>query len=225
MDLLGVLSRSRYFSGLSEGDLRTLLDISKLQTYGPREMIFCEGEHGHGFFVVVQGLVEIFKLSPEGKKQILHIFGPGEPFGEVVAFEGERFPANAQALKPSRVLYFPKKDFSDLLRDNPHLALRMLGVLSRRLRELTTLLENISLREVTNRLASFLFYMSQKGKRRVLHLEFSKGQLANLLGTVPETLSRALRRLSEEGLIEVRGREIVLKDPPKLLERSALVSP
>lgn len=213
------MARSPLFSAMEEGDLQAILGIAQLRHYATHELIFSEGDEGDGFFMVVKGMVEIYKVGPEGKKQILHIFGSGEFFGEVVAFEGRRFPANAEALRPTEVLYFPRRGFLSLLRERPELALRMLGLLSRRLRELAALVENLSLKAVTARLASYLYYLYQRGNSPVLELQVSKGQLASFLGTVPETLSRALRRLSEEGLIEVQGKKIVIKDPPALLQR------
>ncbi|NTV32610.1 MAG: cyclic nucleotide-binding domain-containing protein, partial [Deltaproteobacteria bacterium] len=79
------------------------------QVFRKGESIFSEGEEGNGFYVVITGRVKIFKLSSEGKEQILHFFGPGEPFGEVPVFAGQQFPANAEALEQSRVFFFPRK--------------------------------------------------------------------------------------------------------------------
>lgn len=207
------------FSGLSDEDLEALSETFLFKSFRPKEVIFYEGEEGHGFFVVLRGLVEVFKLSSEGKKQILHILGPGEPFGEAAVFEGGKFPAHALSLRQSEVLYFPKESFLKLVRERPEIALRMLAVMARRLKEMVSLVEDLSLKEVTARLASFLFYAYQREGKKDLHLEFSKTQLAGLLGTVPETLSRALKRLSEEGLISVEPKRIVVKDPLGLLKR------
>jgi len=218
-DLKGIIVQNPVFSGLEEGDLDAILGIAEVRRYAAHELIFYEGEEGHGFFMVVRGMVEIYKVGSDGKKQILHIFGPGEPFGEVVVFEGKRFPAHAEAMEPTEVLYFPRKEFLNLLKERTDLALRMLGLLSRRLRELAALVETLSLKEVTARLAAYLYYLHQRDNSRTLELQVSKGQIANFLGTVPETLSRALRRLSDEGLIEVEGKRITIKDPEGLLHR------
>lgn len=207
------------FSNLEDEDLGALSKVCLLKSFVPREVIFCEGEEGHGFFIVLRGLVEVFKLSREGKKQILHILGPGEPFGEAALFEGEKFPAHASSLRHSEILYFPREGFLRLIKERPKIALGMLAVMARRLKEMVSLIENLSLKEVTARLATFLFYAYQKKGERVLYLEFPKAQLAGLLGTVPETLSRALKRLSEEGLISVEPKKIVIKDPFGLLKR------
>jgi CRP-like cAMP-binding protein len=100
--------------------------------------------------------------SAEGKEQILHIYGPGHPIGEVPVFSGSRFPANAMAIEKSRMLFFPRRDFVDLISAHPSLALNMLAVLSLRLRQFTVQIENLSLKEVPARLASYLIFLSEK---------------------------------------------------------------
>ncbi len=205
------------FSGLSEAELAAVRKIAVDREFSRGELIFSDGDQSDGFYVIVDGRVKIFKMSADGKEQILHIFGTGEPFGEVPMFSGQAFPANAQTIARSRLLFFPRKDFIGLITENPSLALNMLGVLSRRLRQFTRQIENLSLKEVPERLAAYLVYLSdeQENADRVV-LPISKGQLASLLGTSPETLSRIFGRLSGDGLIEVSGREIRLHDREEL---------
>ena len=92
------------FEGLPQQQQEDLARSVVEQIFHKGQIIFSEGEEGIGFFVVLTGRVKIFKLSPEGKEQILHIFSSGEPFGEVPVFKGENFPAHAQALEESRIL-------------------------------------------------------------------------------------------------------------------------
>jgi len=187
------------------------------QVFRKGETIFSEGEEGNGFYVVITGRVKIFKLSAEGKEQILHFFGPGEPFGEVPVFTGQHFPANAEAIEESRVFFFPRKSFTDLIRRNPSLALNMLAILSKRLRRFAGLIDDLSLKEVPGRLAAYLLYLSDQNKgSKDLELTITKAQLASLLGTIPETLSRILGKLSGQGLIETDGRRIRILNPEAL---------
>lgn len=187
--------------------------IAKDKFYDKGRIVFSEGDDGDGFYVVAGGRVKVFKISAEGKEHILHIYGPGNPFGEVPVFSGQKFPANAQTLIKSHLLFFPRQSFVDLISQNPSLAMNLLAVLSKRLREFTVQIENLSLKEVPGRLASHLIYLSneQKNPANVL-LPFSKGELASLLGTIPETLSRILNKMNSLGLIEVNGRSITLLD-------------
>ena len=164
--------------------------------------------------MVVTGRVKIFKVSVEGKEQILHLFGPGESFGEVSVFTGQGFPADAVTSVQTVLLFFPRAAFSALIQKDPTLALNMLAELSGRLRHFAGLIEDLSLKEVPGRLAKYLLYLSDgKGDGEVA-LDVSKGQLASLLGTIPETLSRILARMHRQGVIRLRGSQIRILDRP-----------
>jgi CRP/FNR family transcriptional regulator len=192
------------------------------QVFKRGQMVFSDGDDGNGFYVVISGRVKIFKLSPDGKEQILHILGPGEPFGEVPVFAGEMFPANAETLAESRIFFFPRPAFIDLISKNPTLALNMMAILSKRLRRFTGLVEDLSLKEVPGRLAAYLLFLSEKKKGSIrVELDVSKNQLASLLGTIPETLSRILARMDREKLIKLGGKNIEILDRKALEELSS----
>lgn len=206
-----------FFKGLSEGELEEIQAIARERTYQRQQVLFSDGEEGSGFFLVVEGQVKVFKMSPEGKEQILHILGPGEPIGQVAVFAGESFPANAQALRESRVLFFPRDAFVALIHRKPSLALNMLAILSNRLREFTVQIESLSLKEVPARLAVYLLTLAEEqGGADDVALQMTKAQLASVIGTIPETLSRIFNRMAQAGMIQVDGRTI------HLLDRSAL---
>ncbi|NQU13515.1 MAG: Crp/Fnr family transcriptional regulator [Desulfobacteraceae bacterium] len=221
MDIVEHISSIPLFKGLPKAELEDLSMIVEDQQVGRGEIVFSEGDEGTGFYVIISGKVKIFKVSWEGKEQTLHIFGPGEPFGEVPVFGGQQFPANAEALEKGRIFFFPREDFSGLIKKNPDLALNLLAVLSKRLRRFTSLIEGLSLKEVPGRLAAYLLSLSESREGSMeLELEFSKGQLASILGTIPETLSRILGRMSSKGLIESHGPRIRLLDLQGLQELS-----
>lgn len=201
------------FQGLSSSAREALTGIVRHRRFQKGGVIFSEGESGHGFFVVTEGRVKIFKLSADGKEQILHIFGAGEPFGEVPVFTGRHFPAHAMALDAAETLYFPRDDFINLISSHPDVALNMMAVLSRRLHTFTDLIENLSLKEVPGRLAAFLLYQCSPDAGNMIRLDISKAQLASILGTIPETLSRIMARMAQAGLIQLHGkREIEIVD-------------
>ena len=215
-----ILSMSLLFEGLLSQHLDELSDIVIEKTYSRGETIFFEGDEGNGFYMVGEGKVKIFKLSSSGKEHILHIFGQGEPFGEVPVFHGKPFPATAEAIVKTKTLFFPRTRFTQLVEANPAIALNMLAVLSLRLRRFSTQIESLSLKEVPARLANYLIYLSEEqGREDEVELEISKGQLASLLGTIPETLSRIFAKMSEEGLIRVSGKVIYLLDRQTLAEK------
>lgn len=201
------------FRGLTTTDLDDLEKIIEDRQYPKGTAIFMEGDTADGFYIVAEGQIKIFKLSLEGKEHILHIFGPGNPFGEVPMFSGGKFPANAQATRKSRLIYLPKDAFVRLITANPMLCLNMLADLSMRLRQFTIQIENLSLKEVPGRLASYLIYLAdEQDNPDSVTLNISKGQLASLLGTIPETLSRIFAKMTGDGLIRVQGRNIQLLD-------------
>ncbi len=219
MKLAGKISSVPLFDGLPEEEMDQLASIATERSYRKGMSIFMEGDEGDGFYVVLSGRVKIFKLSAEGKEQTLHIFGAGEPFGEVALFAGKRFPANAEAMEDTRILFFPKDSFAGLIRENPSVAMNLLALLSVRLRRFAALIEDLSLKEVPGRLSAYLLYLS--GERNgvlELDLEVTKAQLASLLGTIPETMSRILGRMSRQGLIESDGRKIRILDSRGLEE-------
>lgn len=205
--------QSPLFGGLNSEQLDQLAQIGRDLHFARGESIFIEGDQGNGFYIVATGKVKVFKVSAEGKEQILHIYGPGQPFGEVPVFAGQNFPASAQAVEKSDLIFFPRQSFIDLITDHPSLAMNMLAMLSMRLRQFTVQVENLSLKEVPGRLASYLIYLAEEQENPgILQLPLSKGQLASLLGTIPETLSRIFNKMSTQGYIDVNGAQIVVKD-------------
>jgi CRP/FNR family transcriptional regulator len=215
--VIEIIANISAFSGLSPGQLEEVRQIAVKRYFTKGELVFFEGDRGNGFYIVIDGLIKIFKLAPDGKEQILHIIGPGEPFGEVAVFAGRSFPANAEALADSHLLFFPRDDFVGLISRNPSLALKMLAVLSMRLRQFAVQVESLSLKEVPGRLASYLLLLAdeQEGPEGAV-LPISKRQLASLLGTIPETLSRIFAKMAGQGLIAVSGRNI------RILNRAGL---
>ena len=216
---LDIISAIPLFDGLPRDQLEALKNIAVSKHFNKGHIIFSEGDAADGFYVVVEGVVKIFKLSVEGKEHILHIFEAGEPFGEVPVFAGVHFPAHAQAIAETRLLYFPRDAFLNLIEQIPSLALNMLATLSARLRQFTVKIEHLSLKEVPGRLAAYLLDLSDETEGdSPVDLNVSKQQIASLLGTIPETLSRMLGRMTKQGLIHVDGRRIEILDRQGLEE-------
>jgi CRP/FNR family transcriptional regulator len=215
-----IIDASPLFNGLPPEQVERIIQIIVVKRFNRGETIFFEGDKGAGFYIVETGKVKIYKMSLSGKEQILHIFGPGEPIGEVPIFHGQPFPATAEAIVQSNLLFLPRDRFIQLVHETPSIALNMLAVLSMRLRRFATQIENLSLKEVPARLADYLLYlMEEQQNDKKVELEISKGQLASLLGTIPETLSRIFAKMSEEALIEVDGRTIRILDKQGLIDR------
>ena len=189
------LRRTHLFANLPPDDLARVASLSATRRCGKKESLFHEGDRADGFFIVSSGRIKVFKVSPDGKEQVLHVIEPGQSFAEATIFEGGHFPASAEALADSELVFIPKKPFIDLLEKTPRIALRMLASMSKWLKRMTDLVESIALRDVETRLVQFVFE-ELRGRGvppadgAVLELAFTKNVLASRLGTVPETFSR-----------------------------------
>ena len=204
---------SPLFEGISESDRNDLLQIAFEKRVSRNTPLFHEGDAASGFYLVVSGQIKVFKLSPEGKEHILHIFGVGEPVGEVAVFSGKNFPAFASTLEDSRLLYFPRVRFLELASRKPQILLNMLATLSQRLRRFTQKIEGLSLKEVASRLAGVLLELpAEPTSPGSVRLQVTKGQIASQIGMTPETLSRTFQKMARQGLIRVERNRILLLD-------------
>jgi CRP/FNR family transcriptional regulator len=213
------LRKCYLFAELPDKLLEQIASAATVVSAGKDELLFSDGELAHSFFVVAVGRVKVFKLSEGGKEQILMIANPGDSFAEAAMFAGGKFPASAQALVDSELIAISREKFVALVKASPDLSLTLIARLSQLLRKLTGLVEELSLTDVTTRLAHHLCGMTDLKTGKVLRkitLSEKKTTLASQLGTIPETLSRSLAKLTKEGVIKVDGRTIEILDPVRL---------
>ncbi len=220
MDLRTFIKNCPLFSGATEEDLDNLVSVCRSRQHERGDVLFSEGEEALGFYIVGTGKVKIYKLSPEGKERILHILHPGSTFAEAAIFGSGRYPAYAEPLEKSTLVFFPKREFLTLLKDHSQIAINMIAGLSRFLRQFATQIEELTFKDVPSRLARYLLELAGPNTVEV-ELPISKSQLASNLGTVSETLSRTFRKLSEDELLEVRGRRISILDRERLEDLAA----
>jgi len=215
MSLKQYLESCPLFQGLSTSDLEALGAIADISTSEAGTRVFAEGEDARGFYIVGSGRAKIYKVSHEGKEQILQFAGPGETFAEAAVFSGSTYPASVDCVEDSELLFFAKAPFQELIAARPPIALNMIGVLSVRLRVLASLVEDLSLKEVGGRLAQHLLRLAGPSSKSIT-LDIPKAALAAQLGTVAETLSRTFARLEKGGIVSVSGAQI------DILDRTAL---
>jgi CRP/FNR family transcriptional regulator len=209
------------FSGVPEADLEALAHLAVSNAFARQATIFWEGREAQGFYLLSRGSVKLVKSSPEGKEYIIRLVGPGETFAEAAVFSDASYPATAMALEDCQTLFFPKAPFLRHLAASPTLARNMLATLSRLMLHLTRQLEDLSLKEVSARLARYLLERCQERHGRIekglaFELPTTKTHLAAYLGTIGETLSRTLSRLKSQGVIEVEKGRITITDPAVL---------
>jgi CRP/FNR family transcriptional regulator len=201
---------------LSLPQIKKMASISVFEEFEIGEHLFEEGDKAQGVFILTAGKVKVYKLSAGGKEQILNIFGPGQTVGEAAMFSGTTFPASAMALEPVRALWLGRERLIKLMAWEPHLAMGMLSVMSRRLHHFTQVVDELSLRDVPTRLARFLLEQTPGETQASVRLNLKKIELAQRLGTVPETLSRALAKLARAHLIRTQGAVIHILDRDRL---------
>jgi CRP/FNR family transcriptional regulator len=229
--LARVLGQVPYFAGLDPGLLAQLAAEARERRCAAGEQVLAEGEPCQGLSFVVSGRVKAFKVSEDGREQVLRILGPGRTFNDVPLFDGGPNPASVAALEESVVALLPAARIHALLRDRPEIAAAVIRLLAVRLRAMTEMVEDLALRGIAARLARLLLECSRgqpplaEGTGdRCVHV--TQQQLAAMTGTVREVVQRALKALEREGAIEMaRGRIQVLA--PEILatwsgtERSA----
>ncbi len=216
MDTKQLLRNSYLCKELDAEELKALSRIVSLQSLRKGEILFLQGDEAAGFYILLTGNVRIYQVSAEGKEYTLHRIRPGEMFAEAAIFKGRTFPANCMATENSQVAFFPKEAVIDLLTRSPQISLKMIGALSAFVRDFNRQIEDLSLREVPGRIASYLLRMSEKTGGSVFTLDTTKSELATSLGTISETLSRNFKKLKELGIIHVDGNTITLLDVPRL---------
>jgi len=212
-----LLRKSPLFAGLKEEDLRRIRSIAIPKKLVKKEVLFADGEEARGFYVILSGKMKLYKISPEGKEQILHIVVAPDAFAEAALFLGGTYPAFAEALTDTQLLFFPKRDFVQLIERNPQLSINMIVTLSQYLKRFTLLIEELSLKEVSARMAKHLIDLSLKAVKEgkspnEVELDLSKTQLASKLGTISETLSRTLAKMKAKKIIDVKRNRILILD-------------
>ena len=210
------------FAGLGEAGIQALADVGTVREYEEGEYLFQQDEAATGFHIVIGGAVNVHRFGPDGRQQVLHVFeGGGELCGEVPVFEGSTYPAAAVAVKDSRTLYLPRDALLAVGREHPEVLLKMLATLSLRLRRFVGLIDDLSLKDVSARLAKHLLELAEREEKSVVRLETTKSVLASRLGTIAETISRTFRKLQSSEIIDVQGREITILDEAGLRDIAA----
>ncbi len=219
--LLAVLKRVPIFSSLSDSEFDFLTAHLVQRKYDVGELIFGEGDFCSGLYVVQSGNVRIFKSSAGGREQVLSIEGPSSSIAELPVFDGGNYPASAQAVTDSTLLFFSRQDFQALCVQHPEVALKVLRVVGGRLRRLVGIIEELSFTTVRHRLIALLVRLSKAegtrdGDAITLTLPANNSELAAQIGTVRELVSRNLSRLQAEGLIQIDNRALEIPSLKRL---------
>lgn len=211
-----------YFSGLSPAELEWLSQLIFEKTAERGEIIVLEGETAEALFFVVSGAVKVFKTSAEGKEQILNIVRPGESFNDVPIFDDAPNPTSAQAMGPVILNGLRKSELKVILQEHRQVALNIIKVLAERVRQLMSLVEDLSFRRVIGRVAKILLEHAGDGTGPWPRL--TQQEMAAMAGTAREVVARSLKALEEEGTIRLDRHRIVITDKEALKEMVAAPS-
>lgn len=203
-----------YFSDLSLAQLESIRKVVFEKTVDRTEMILSEGEPAENLYFVASGVVKVFKISAEGKEQILSIVRPGESFNDVSIFDGGPNPAGARSMGPVVLYGIKKQDMGAIIRDNPKIALNVIKVLATRVRHLVSLVEDLSFRHVVSRVAKIL--LDNIGGEMGRGPRLTQQEMAAMAGTAREVVGRSLKTLETEGAIKMDRHRIIITNKEAL---------
>ena len=210
---IGLLKIVPYFTGLSDGELERIKKLIFEKTMEKGDTIVREGERVEVLFFVAGGVVKVFTTSAEGKEQILTLVRPGESFNDVPVFEGVNL-ASAEAMMPVTLYGLRKTDFHSVLKEYPQLAMNAIQVFAKRVELLVALVEDLSFRQVTGRVARILYEYARNEDET--HPRLTQQEMAAMAGTAREMVGRSLRVLEEEGTIRLDRNRIVIANEAAL---------
>lgn len=220
--LIHQLAKLTYFESLTEDALDALATITQKVTLPEGDLVFGQGESASRFYIVLSGQVQIYKLSAEGKEMILHLLEENDLVAAVPVFSDTSiYPANCLCMAPTTLLSIDGKAFKGLVSQYPEIALTLLTVFAKRLHHFSDVIEDLSLRTVDSRLAKYLLSVSEQSPDKAV-IQIHKKTLSSILGTVPETLSRGFKKLSDKGLIRVDDNKVHLINREQLSSLAGL---
>jgi CRP-like cAMP-binding protein len=218
-DLSEFLRKIPYFAGVGEDVIASLRRFVYEKKAARGEILLSEGDRADVLFFVSEGVAKVFKTSPDGKEQILRIIRPGESFNDVPVLDGGFSLVSAAAMGPVSLYAIKKSDLEAIIRERPQVALNVIRVLSQRVRELIDLVEDLSFRHVTGRVAKMLLEYAQDGEGH--HL--TQQDMAAVIGTAREMVGRSLKNLESDGAIRMERNRIIITNRNALKETAGVV--
>lgn len=217
------LKKVPYFNELEDKSLEEMHKILIIKSFKKGSIIFMEGEKGEAIYFVKSGKVKISKTSSVGKEHIIKIMEEGDIFAESVLFVGGEYPATAEAIEDSEVIMLKNQDIENLILKNSKIALSIIKLMAKRLKNVAVIIENLALRDSIGRTASVLLtFAKERGINTkegiLLNLNLNRQDLANIVGTSRENVTRILSQMDKEGIIHLDRQKIIIKDIERLKE-------
>lgn len=210
-----------FFSELEDGDLQKIADISIERSYKKNMVVFMEGEPGEAFYYIKSGKVKVYRTYEDGKEHIIHIFGEGDVFGEATLFNNVPYPASASVYENAVIGVIKNKDLEALIGEAPDLALNMIRILARKLVFAQQKIRGLAFNDVFSRTAAQIFKLSEdygvKTEKGIkIGIQLSRQELADMVGTTRETISRTISRFKKDKCILEEDDGLVIINEQKL---------
>jgi CRP-like cAMP-binding protein len=205
-----------YFSGLGSAELESISRYIFEKKVERGEVILFEDEPAEAMFFVASGAIKLFKTSVEGKEQILSIVRPGDAFNDVPIFDKGLNPTSAQAMGPVTLLGIKGNELEIILEEYPQVVRNIIKVLAERVRQLVSLVEDLSFKRVIGRVARIL--LEHAGDGTGPNPRLTQQEMAAMAGTVREVVARSLKALEDEGTIRLERHRIVIANKDALKE-------
>jgi CRP-like cAMP-binding protein len=215
---IALVQSTPLFGGMSEPTLQLITGNAFPQMYPRKTLLFQEGDRADCFYIVLEGLVKLFRVNYDGNEAVIHVFGSGDTFAEGAMFLGGVFPVSAEVVSPARLLRIEAVAIRRAVQEHPEIAFAMLASASRHLKMLVDQIEQMKLHSAPERVAEFLLGLTDVRSGPVtLNLPYEKILIANALGMKPESFSRALAKLRAVG-VEVESDRITIGDARRLAD-------
>jgi len=220
--MIELLRKAPLLSGLSTEQLERVAGHAVAIHLDEGQWLFSQGDPSHRFYFVERGQLRLFRLSPDGVEKVIEIVSPGQTFAEALMFlKAPRYPVCAAALEPAELIGIEAAAFAAMLRESVDTCFVVMGALSRRLRGLIAEIDNLTLHSATSRVARYLLAQVPAARPEFV-LEVPKGVLASRLSIQPETFSRVIRQLTQDGVVAVQGAQVTVTDRAALSDLAGL---
>ncbi|MGA2264279.1 MAG: Crp/Fnr family transcriptional regulator [Acidobacteriota bacterium] len=219
---IDLIRRVSLFATLSDEEFNSLEPIFQVKTYRRNQIIFLEEETGHYMYIVLAGKVKVIKTTSAGKETILAIHQVGDFFGEMALLDGKTAPATVSAMEDCRIAAIHHSDFQRMLMSNEKVVRQIVQVLCSRLRQVWAQVQDLSYSTADDRIRAGILQLSRKhgvqdARGIIIDLKITHQELAELVGTSRETVTRTLARLQKKGILELENRRIILLKPKELM--------
>lgn len=218
---MNVVREIPFFSLLTEQELELINKIAADQKFKKGEYIFFEGEVGNKFYIIKNGQLKLTKMIENGDEQILNIFSANDIIAEIVAFDKGNYPASAITMTDTEVIVFNQSDLEDLILKHPTIGIKLLREMSHRLRRAQANVRDLALKDSSARVAGLLIFLAEKyGEESddiiILDISLTQQELASMIGSSRETVSRILGQFENESLIKTSRKKIEIHQLDKI---------